>query len=55
MALPGSRGYKPAETEVEAQNQITELLFLLLTSLNNIRTELSGINNKLQHISSRLH
>ena len=55
MALPGSQGYQRAETEVGAQQQIVELLFQLLNSLNSIRTELGGINSKLQNITARLH
>jgi hypothetical protein len=54
MTLPGAVGHPPAKTEVEAQNQIVQLLFQLLVAINKISSELGGINNKLQTISSRL-
>jgi hypothetical protein len=55
MTLPGGPAHPLARNEVEAQNQIVQLLFQLVSTLNSIRTELSGINSKIQNLSARLH
>jgi len=55
MVLPGTASHPPAKTEVEAQNQMVQLLFNLLQSLNGINSSLHNIDSKLQMIASRLH
>jgi len=53
MTLPGAVGHPPAKTELEAQNQIVQLLFQLNSNLTNLRVELHNINGNLQTISSK--
>jgi hypothetical protein len=55
MALPGSRDYPPANTELEAQNQVVKLLFRLHQEFNALRSELQSINTSLQDIARKLH
>jgi hypothetical protein len=55
MVLPGAPAHPPAKTEVEAQNQIVQLLFTLIQSLNGINASLHNIDSKLQMIGSRMH
>lgn len=55
MTLPGTPAHPPAETEVEAQNQITQILFHILQALNGINASLHNIESKLQTISTRMH
>ena len=53
MTLPGAVGHPPAKSEVEAQNQIVQLLFQLNANLSNLRVELHNINGHLQTIAMK--
>jgi hypothetical protein len=54
MVLPGAQGHQPARNEVEAQNQIVQLLFQINHNLGSINIDLRNVTAALQQISNRI-